>query len=143
MRTLLRTSALFNFRPVASRMPRKNKPCPLCSPDFIPTARFDDARALAVNAVECLVRDAKEAAERHNDYVERSVAIATAWRGMSTMLGEGDLEALDDLLGDVRKKLVEYQKIKYDQELNHDQRRPAKPRPAAQDQDTGAEVEGV
>lgn len=135
--------ARFNFRPVTCNMPRKKKTCPLCAPEIIPTARFNDVRVMAINAAECLVRDAKEAAKRHTDYVERSVAIAVAWRDMSGMLGEGDLEALDDLLGDVKKKLDEYQKIKYDQELNNDRRRPAKPRPSAQDQDPSPPDEGV
>lgn len=132
-KALVQPTAFFRG-PVIKNMPRKKSKCPLCAPEYIPTAAFDDVRAMAINAAECLARDAREAAERHNDYVSRSKSMASAWQQMTTMLGEGELEELDAILADLKEKLEKQQEKRYLHELNNEQRKAKGKDPSPPDQ---------
>lgn len=128
MRALVRSLPKINFCPDKKQSPDSRaslrKPCPFCHPDFIiPTAQL-----------ECLARDAKQMAERHNDYVDRTKSMAITWQHMTTMLGEGEVEELDAILHDLREKLEFQQEKRYLHELNNEQPKAKGKDPSSPDQ---------
>jgi hypothetical protein len=104
-------------------MPKKKKQCPLCSPEYvIRSGQLDDVRSLAVNAAECMARDMREKAKRHDEYVARATRLATTWQRMGALFGEAeDPGVLDALLDDLDEKLRKQEDIFLRQDTEQEQ----------------------